>query len=426
MNNNTYEELRHYLENAPLVDCHDHSVINSPKYQDPFQVIINGYFIGDVIRTSSSQILSYLHDFREPIEKRWAVFEPIWQQTKYTGYGRVTQLVLDKFYGVKDLSLKSLHQIKDNLLDLTDETNVIKILDDAKIVARLIDIYAWGDQLDFLNGKKRLTPRSYPVFSLAHFHSIKTCSDIEKIFPDQTFTCIDEYLQAIQRVFVLYKNFGAVAVKDNSAYTRPLDYRRSTKAQAEVIFNHIIQDPRYHAAYPDETKPLDNYLFHNLIEFSRSLDLPVQLHTGQVALWDDIRRANASHLTPFVETYRDVRFDLLHGNYPYLGEYLYLAKNYPNVTLNYCWTNIINPLYSRQAYRQTISTVPHGKIHGYGSDFVGMTDRAWAHALITRDNIARALTDLVDIDYIDLEDAKHISLCWLYENPKNNFNLQIK
>jgi len=425
MNSNHYEQIKHYLDSIPLVDCHDHSVINTPKYQDPFEVIINGYYISDVICASSPTTFSYLRDISQPLEKRWAVFEPIWQKTQYTGYGWVTRLVLEKFYGVKALTLKSLYHIKENLADLTDEISVLKILDEANIAARLLDIYSWNDQLDFLNGRKKLTPRSYPVFSLAHFHAIKSYSDIEKIFPSQTFTCLDEYIQAIKEVFVKYKNFGAVAVKDNSAYTRPLDYKNTARSQAELIFNRFLQDARYIASYPDETKPLDDFLFHTFMNFARDLELPVQLHTGQVALWDDIRRANAAHLIPLIETHRDVRFDLFHGNYPYLGEYLYVAKNYPNVTLNFCWANIINPIYAQQGFKQAVSAVPHGKIHGYGSDYVGMTDRAWAHALIARENISRALTELVDIDYIQLEDAKYIGQCWLYDNARNHFNLPI-
>jgi hypothetical protein len=48
---------------------------------------------------------------------------------------------------------------------------------------------------------------------------------------------------------------------------------------------------------------------------------------------------------------------------------------------------------------------------------------AWAHADLARDNIAIALSDLVDIDYLGLEDAKEIARGWLFNNPNTFFKL---
>jgi len=47
---------------------------------------------------------------------------------------------------------------------------------------------------------------------------------------------------------------------------------------------------------------------------------------------NDIAKTNAVHLTPVLELHRDVRFDLFHGNWPYMGEYLYLARTTPTYT----------------------------------------------------------------------------------------------
>ena len=110
-----------------------------------------------------------------------------------------------------------------------------------------------------------------------------------------------------------------------------------------------------------------------------------------------------------LELHRDVRFDLFHANWPYSGELLYLGKNYPNVAIDFCWANIIDPVYCQNMFKQALSCVPHGKIHGYGSDFGGTPDRAWAHASIARDNIAIALSDMVEIDYLGLDDAKEVA-----------------
>ena len=160
------------------------------------------------------------------------------------------------------------------------------------------------------------------------------------------------------------------------------------------------------------------------MRMARDMDLPVQIHTGHMAgIRNDITKTNAIKLTSLIERHRDVRFDLFHANWPYSGELLFLAKNYPNVTIDFCWVNIIDPVYCQNMFKQALSCVPHGKIHGFGSDYCGSVDRAWAHASIARDNIAIALSDMVEIEYVNLDEAKQIGYDWLFGNANKFFKL---
>jgi predicted TIM-barrel fold metal-dependent hydrolase len=144
---------------------------------------------------------------------------------------------------------------------------------------------------------------------------------------------------------------------------------RGPGRDAERIFNRLTSDALRSAGYPDELKPLDDYLFHAFLRMARDLDLPVQLHTGHLAgLYDDIRKANAAQMADLFLLHRDVRFDLFHANWPYGGELLFLAKAFPNVVMNFCWAHAIDPLYCQTLMREAVSAVPHAKIHAFGSD----------------------------------------------------------
>ena len=154
------------------------------------------------------------------------------------------------------------------------------------------------------------------------------------------------------------------------------------------------------------------------------MNLPVQIHTGHMAgVRNEITKTNAVLLTRVLEIHRDVRFDLFHANWPYGGELMFLGKNYPNVTVDFCWANIIDPVYCKRLFQQALSCMPHGKVHAYGSDFGGCADRAWANAEIARDNLAAALAELVDADYLGLDDAKAVARAWLFDNPNEFFRL---
>ncbi|WP_159888357.1 hypothetical protein [Paenibacillus puerhi] len=45
---------------------------------------------------------------------------------------------------------------------------------------------------------------------------------------------------------------------------------------------------------------------------------------------------------------------------------------------------------------------------------------------MARDNVAYALSDMVDIGWIDLEEAKRLALDWFFHNPNEFYQLGLK
>ncbi len=419
-----YDELRAHCETVPIVDCHDHSYECGPKYEDPLEMVTAGYFDSDVHSASSDADIAAIHDKDRPLEERWPIFERAWKRTCHTGYAQVTRRVLKEFYGEETLTLEALHRVKEKMLDLTDRETFDAVLEKAGIAGRIID--AFPDVKKVLDGTLEMTPRGYLAISLPQYHNIRSYDDVgERMTPlGRMATSLDEYLAGCREIFEGHKAYGAVTFKDQSAYTRPIDYSNPTRSEAEAIFNWFMEDPRRSASYPDGIKPLDDYLFHAFMRMARDMDLPVQIHTGHMAgIRNEIVKTNAAGLTRVIELHRDVRFDLFHANWPYGGELLFLGKNYPNVTLDFCWANIIDPVYCQNLFKQVLSAVPHGKIHGYGSDFGGHAERAWAHASIARDNIAIALSDMVEVGYLTLDEAQEVAYAWLFGNANEFFRL---
>jgi len=422
-----YDDLRCYLESVPLVDCHDHAAECGPKYEDAMQVIVNSYFVSDLISASSEAEVARMNDTKLSWEERWRLLEKAWKRTCHTGYALVVRRVLREFYGEEELTLETLQRLQDRLVKVEDEQVYVAILDKAKIAVRLANI--WPDVKSVLDGSLKLPPRSRLVIPLPGYHSIKSFAEVQQLVAPlgRTVTSLDEYIEACREIFQGFKRYGAIAFKDQSAYSRPLNYGNPSRAEAEEVFNWFMSDPRRVAAYPDGVRPLDDFLFHEFLRMARDLDLPVQIHTGHMAgVWNDIAKTNAVLMTPIFELHREVRFDLFHANWPYSGELLFLCKNYPNVAIDFCWTNIIDPVYCQQMFKQALSAVPHGKIHAYGTDMGGRVDWAWAHASIARDNIAIALAEMVEMEYLGLEEAKEVAYAWLFGNANEFFRLGLK
>jgi predicted TIM-barrel fold metal-dependent hydrolase len=417
-----FDELRAFCEDTPLIDCHDHTRKSGPKHVDPIAAVITGYFPSDVQSASSDADLKLILDVNRPIEERWPVLKKAWKRTRHTGYAQVTRLVLKEFYDEDDLTLGGLHRMKERLLNVEDEKTFDGILEKAKIAVRIEDV--WPDIKQVLNRTLKLSPRGRLAISLPGYHSISRAENVHANMAPlgRVVTCLDEYIEGCREIFEACKTIGAVAFKDQSAYTRPIDYGNSTRAEA--VFNHFMEDQRRAASYPDGVRPLDDFLFHTFMRMAHEMDLPVQIHTGHMAgIRNDIVKTNAAGLTSVLELHRETRFDLFHANWPYGGELIYLAKNFPNVAIDFCWANIIDPVYCQNMFKQVLSAVPHAKIHGYGSDFGGLPERAWAHARIARDNIAIALSEMVDVNYLDLDEAKEVARAWQFDNANAFFQL---
>jgi len=422
-----FDELRGYLEEVPLVDCHDHNREAEHRYDDQIDVVVSSsdYLIQDFVSASSQGEVDRITDGKLSVEERWPLLAKVWKRTCHTGYAQVVKRVLKRFYGLDELTLAGLKSMEGRLLDLRDKGVYEGILEEAKIAVRLED--PGTDVAKVLDGTYELWPRNRLVFRITPYHAVRDYAGIQEVgaLLGETVTTLDGYVDCCRRLFEGAKAFGAVALKDQSAYTRTLEYGNPSEAEAEAVFNRIVEDPRRSAAYPEGTRALDDYLFNAFLRTAKELELPVQIHTGHVAGgFNDIRRANAAGLSRVMELHRQVQFDLFHANWPYSGELLFLAKNYPNVRIDFCWANIIDPVYCQRMFMQALSSVPHSKIHAYGSDFGGLlVEHAWAHAGIARDNVAIALSEMVEMEYLGLDDAKEVARAWLFENANAFFRL---
>ena len=426
-----FSDLYREIEKLPVIDCHEHIV--GPREEvgkkEPIASLIQGYVQSDLISAGISQKeLDILNDDNIDTEKKWDIFEKFWNRIQFTAYARVTRTIMEDIYGEKEISLESLMRIRDKLIRPTREA-YDSLLDRANIKLMLSDVLGDLDSLKrFIEGKFFDYNRIKFLFSLPQFHNnVRSFDFVQRVgsLLDRHITSLEDYLESVFELIKRAKEKGVVGIKDQSAYTRTLDYDLVPRYEAEKLFNRILSDPRNSLGWP-ESKPLNDYLFHQFMSFAKELDLPVQIHTGHMAgIRNRIEKTNAVLLTNILELYQDVKFDLFHGNWPYIGEILFLGKNYPNVYIDLCWVNIIDPIYSEELYSRAVLTIPHIKINGFGGDYFDVPEYIVCHLKIARENMTRALVRLIKMNWIDEDSAVKIARNWLFENPRRLFNLEI-
>jgi predicted TIM-barrel fold metal-dependent hydrolase len=171
-------------------------------------------------------------------------------------------------------------------------------------------------------------------------------------------------------------------------------------------------------------KTFQDFIVHRLVQLAIKHNLPVQIHTGlQEGNENIITSGNPTDLTNLFMEYKEARFDIFHGSYPYVGELAVLAKNFQNVYIDMAWLHIISPYVARRALSEWLDTVPSNKILGFGGDYV-FVEGIYGHSVLARDNVARVLAKKVEEEGYSLVEAKELARMILRDNALNLFSLK--
>ena len=436
-----FNRLLDRIQQMPIVDCHEH--LMGPRIDlaqaavEPILAIVSFYFISDLWAAgATNEEIELLQSHEATTNEKWPVFSRLWAATEHTAYARVTKLVLKEVYGIDKLTRDSLQLVAEQLAT-RDEARYLEILADAGIKAVIADILfppPWEQHIwhysnpvlkEFLEGQFELPEMWHPVFPLPAFHEVRFREFIDHVgsLTGMNITSLGEYEEAVFEVMRQARERGVIALKDQSSYRRWISFDLPTQSDAERLFNKLMIDPRNQLAWP-EVKPMEDYLFHCFMRFARELRMPVQIHTGHMAgIRNRVDKANAADFASVLELHSEVQFDLFHGNWPYMGDLLFLGKNYPNVSIDLCWVNMIDPIYARQLLERAVMTMPHTKIFGFGGDYFLTPEFSVAHLTLARQVIASALANLVETGWLEEEQAIDLAAAWLHNNPNTFYQL---
>ena len=126
------------------------------------------------------------------------------------------------------------------------------------------------------------------------------------------------------------KRAGAVGVKFEAAYLRPLDFADASEAEAARVYSRYA---RGGAPAAVEYKPLQDFLFRYIAREAGRLGLAVHIHTGAgVGGYYGIVGGNPLMLEPVFNdpTLRKTNFVLIHGGWPFADQTAALLLK-PNV-----------------------------------------------------------------------------------------------
>jgi uncharacterized protein len=225
------------------------------------------------------------------------------------------------------------------------------------------------------------------------------------------------------------KDDGAVAVKFEAAYLRPLDFGNPPLAAAAAIYARYVRGGTpTHAEY----KTLQDFIFRYIARDAGRIGLAVHIHCMYLA--GGFYRVSGSRPMQLEDVFNDstlrhTQFVLLHGGWPFVGETLAMIGK-PNVYADMSlMTGVLSPATLAGVLREWLEEYPGKVLYGsdafadHNDDPVGWADEGWISARTGRRALAIALTAMMRDGDITRERAEQIARMVLRGNAATLYGI---
>ena len=237
----------------------------------------------------------------------------------------------------------------------------------------------------------------------------------------------DAYLRFVRESVSRLKADGAIAVKFELAYLRSLSVDDPAQRQVRRIYERY----RSTTDVPEEEyRKLQDYLFRFLLREVTAVGLPVLIHTG-IGMREVFRLNNANPL--LLENlvtdpqYRNTKFVLLHGGYPFTQEAKLLSGK-PNVFLDTSGLSLrLYPEEFARVVKEWLSFYPEKILFGTDativSDIIDVEEAYWLATESGRQGLALALTEMVEEKRCDEVEALRLARLILHDTAAKLYGL---
>jgi predicted TIM-barrel fold metal-dependent hydrolase len=232
---------------------------------------------------------------------------------------------------------------------------------------------------------------------------------------------LDDYVRTVVNpTLAQMRSGGAVGIKFEAAYLRPLDFDDPDAAAAQRVYAKYVRGGvPTHAEY----KALEDYLFRAIAREAGRQKLVVQIHVLETFGGFYSTRGSAPHLLEPAfndSTLRGTKFVIVHGGWPLVGETQGLLGK-PNVYADISMMdNILSPTVLAGVLRQWLGEYPDKVLFGTDA-FDGGIEQGWEQVAWVASNTARralgiALTGMMRDGEITRDRAQTLARMVLRDN----------
>jgi uncharacterized protein len=431
--NCSFNTLLSEISDLKVIDAHEHLFSEAERVSLDADVftLFDGYTTGDLnCAGMSNEDIAKLPKSSMPLETRWQLFEPYWKKIRHTSYARAVLITIKDIYGIDDLTSNTYQQLSTKIKAANKPGLYNSILAKKCKIEAVLNQGCLPGQFDAIFGKKSRIETVGDDECISHKkdHLFKNVYRFD-LFPLSNVTGIAE-VEETERSFGgkinSYQDLNAAIAKQARRAIRKLgcigfkihgcNYGFPKPRAITSILRHIRQTG---VVSQEQQFLLQGCVVHMIIEVSIELQVPVAIHIGPAFRpWVNFHLTKPDNIIPWLLKYRDARFDVYHLGIPWQDETTVIARAYPNVWLNLCWTHIFSQRIAAETLIRILDIVPTNKIIGFGADYAYAVENVYGHLTMAREHIAASLSDRIDRNAMTVDQAIQIAGDWLYNTPK--------
>lgn len=428
MDKGLYQQIKEMVNGIELIDTHEHIIPEWQRISMPVDAftLVSFYTTLDLISAGMPpEQAEMLQSPDVPLEKKWKMFVPFWEEIRFTGYGQSVIIGMRDLYEIDDFNKNTYRELSERVTKKNKKGLYHEIMKKrAKIDLAILNILEsrTKEQLDKVD-RSIFAPVARDT--LQKFTILYNRPGLDVIEKENNIAVhsLKDLVTAMEIAFEKAIKAGVVGIKNAAAYNRIIYWEKVTVHDAEIAFNKLFSHP-VEAVSMIDAKPLQDYMFHQIIQRALAEGLPIQIHSGIHARNECmVTDSKPTYLINLFLEYRDAKFDIFHAGYPYVSELATIAKNFPNVYIDLCWVPLISPTVAKHALHEWLETIPVNKIFAFGGDCIHV-EGAYAHSVMVRDVVAQVLTKRIENGYIDEKQAETIAKKILNENAYKFFKLE--
>ena len=402
------ERLYDAMAEWEIIDCHEHLGPEKGRVASEVDVftLFAHYTRGDLaVAGMSDGEYQSLFDRRIPLERRWQLFAPYWEEIRWGSYARAALLAALRFYGVDDINEKTYAQLSERMQAANKPGLYERVLGEACGI-RVALTQCGSTELD----SSLLTPVMPMVYEMETWEALSRPA----FALGAAVRTLDDYLDAMRAYVARVKGDGAVGLKMvSNPYTAP------SREEALAAFEGLRSGKMPRLPQPNA---LRDYVVDRTISFATEEDLVVAVHTGY---WGDFRTLDPLHMIPILERHPKTRFDIYHLGYPWVRETLMLGKGFPNVWINLCWTHIISQRFAVAGLDEAIDLLPMNKLLAFGGDYGLPVEKTYGHLVMAREDVAEVLARRIREKQMSETQALGLARKWFWDNAKELYRLDV-
>jgi len=268
--------IKEYIDTLRIIDTHEHLLnpdfLRKTNILD-FFLLMNHYYYDDLLTAGMpEEFFNKLYNGNMPPEEKWKLIEPYWNRSLNTSFALVAKVAARNLFNVNEINANTVGILTQRIKSAYNNKNWFETIlkDSCRIEYLVQDDDALALKVDWIKYVKRFTP----------WLNVRTKFGIDSIAMEQVepiFT-LEDFVKSLRNEFEKGLKNGMVGIKVISAYSRNLYFEKTDIAAARKVFKTLVSGDEDLQIPWEKAKPLQDYMFHQLMEMAKQHGVPVIFH----------------------------------------------------------------------------------------------------------------------------------------------------